>query len=383
MHHEPEQPALLGKDEQVLVSIGHEQVLGEVVELGGRTARSYPTPALRPVLGQAGALDITLARDGDDHRLVGNHVDFVELATNVIDFRAPAVAVAVLDFLQLIADNLLLHLRRSQYLIEVVNLPHQLLELGHDFVALQAREALQAHIQNGAGLYLAQSVLFDELRAGGIAVAGASDKGNNLVQVVEGDEQTLQDVGSFLGLGQLVAGTTHDNVGPVLDEILNQLLEVERHRPALHQADIIDAERALQLGFLIQVVEDHRIEGILLQVIHDAHPVAVRLVAQVRNALDDLVVNQGRRALNHAGLVHHVGNLGHHNLVLARFADLEMRFGPHHDAAPPRLKRLPDALVAVDDATRGEVGRRDVLHELGDGDFVVFQIGRNAVDDLS
>ena len=45
----------------------------------------------------------------------------------------------------------------------MVNQTHQLVILSHNFITLQTSKALKAHIENGAGLNLAQGKAFDEL----------------------------------------------------------------------------------------------------------------------------------------------------------------------------------------------------------------------------
>ena len=71
-----------------------------------------------------------------------------------------------------------------------------------------------------------------------------------------------------------------------------------------------DAEADLQLRVLVEVVEDHF--GLLaaLQLEHDAHAVAVALVADFGDAFDLLLVDQRGGVLDQPRLVHLVGNLG-------------------------------------------------------------------------
>ena len=185
-------------------------------------------------------------------------------------------------------------------------------------------------------------------------------------------------MGTFLGLGQLVSGPADDDFGPMLDKVLNELLEVQRHRTALHKTHVVDPEGALQLRVLVEVIEHHAGHGIALEVVDDAHSVAVRLVAHIRNTLNLLVVNERGGLLNHRGLVHHIGNFGNNDLFLAGFAGFEACFCPHNYATPTGFEGLLNALIAVDDAARGEVRSRDVLHQLGHRDIRVFEVGNDA-----
>ena len=319
INFQPENTPQLREEQQVLVRGGHEQVLRKVVLLRDGPTRAGPAPALGPVLVEIGALDVAFARDGDDHRLVGNHVLGREIAALVVDFGAAAVAVPLPDIFQLGFDDAALQYVRIEHRFQVVDKLHQLVVLGHNLVALQAGEALQAHIENGAGLNFAELEALDELATSHLRVARAANKLYNLVQMVEGNEQAFEYVGTLLGFSQLVPGAPNDDFGAVLHKVMNELLQVQRHRAALHQAHIINTKRTLQLRVLVKVVEHHAGHGVALEVVHNAHAVAVRLVAHVRNALDFLVVNQRGGFLNHRRLVHHIGNFGDDDLLLAGF----------------------------------------------------------------
>ena len=241
---------------------------------------------------------------------------------------------------------------------------------------------MEAHVENGAGLHLAQLETLNELATGYFGVARAADELNNLVQMVEGNEQAFQDVGPLLGFGQLVLGAANDDFGAVLHKVVDELLQVQRHRAALHEAHVVHAKRTLQLRILVEVIKHHAGHGVALEVVHDAHAVAVRLVAHIRNALNLLVVDERGGLLNHRRLVHHVGNLGDDDLLLAGFAGFKAGLGAHHYAAATRFKRLFHALVAVDGAARRKIGGRHVLHEFSHRDVGVVEVGNNAVHDF-
>ena len=70
------------------------------------------------------------------------------------------------------------------------------------------------------------------------------------------------------------------------------------------------AEVDLQLGVLVEIVENHL--GLLaaLQLEDDAHAVAIALVANFRNAFELLFVHQRGGGFDQASLVHLVRNLG-------------------------------------------------------------------------
>ena len=105
---------------------------------------------------------------------------------------------------------------------------------------------------------------------------------DDLVDIVECDHQALEDVRAFLGLRQLVARPAHDDVFLVRDVVVQHLLEREHARHAVHERQHDGAEAHLQLRVLVQLVEHHLRNGVLLEVDDDVDAVAVGAVVDVR-----------------------------------------------------------------------------------------------------
>ena len=70
-----------------------------------------------------------------------------------------------------------------------------------------------------------------------------------------------------------------------------------------------EAVALLHLGELVELVEHDLRLGVALELDHDAHAVAIGLVAQIADALDALVVHQLGDALDDVLLDDLVGNL--------------------------------------------------------------------------
>ena len=134
---------------------------------------------------------------------------------------------------------------------------------------------------------------------------------------------------------------------------------------------------------LVEVVEDHLGVHVPLQLDDDAGALPVGLVPKVRDALNLLFLHQLRDALDEAGLVHLVGDLGDDDPAPVSAHLLDLGLCPDHDAAPAGPVRLRHAHAAHDDAARGEVGARDVLHEVVHGYFRVVDHGAEGVRDLA
>ncbi len=96
----------------------------------------------------------------------------------------------------------------------------------------------------------------------------------------------------FARLAQFETRPAHDDLAPVLQEVLEELLEVEQARLAVDQRDHVHAEAVLQLRQLEEVVLDDLGDLAALQLDDDAHAGLVRLVAQIRDAVELLVADE-------------------------------------------------------------------------------------------
>ena len=137
----------------------------------------------------------------------------------------------------------------------------------------------------------------------------------------------------MLGLAQVEARTAHHHVVAVFDEIPDQVAHRQQLRPPVHQRDVVHGERRLQGRILEQRVEHHARHGIVLEDDDDPQAVAVRLVVDVGDAVDLLVVDHVGDLPDHFGLVDHVGNLRYHDALAARRGVLDFGLGAHDHAA--------------------------------------------------
>ena len=244
---------------------------------------------------------------------------------------------------------------------------------------LKIGELAQAHLNDGAGLHLVEAKTLTQTLAGFIGGLARPDDVHHLVDVVAGDNQALQDVGAVLRLFQLKLGTAYHHLVTVIEEVLYQLLEVDSLGATIDQAHVVNTERRLQLRHLVELVEQHIGILVLLHINHYAHALAVALVVDIADAVDAFLLNQTRNGLDELALVDIVGDLGYHNLVAIVFG-LNLGLSAHHNASTTRLEGIFHALVAIDDATCGEVGRFDVVHELGNRNVRILKHGQAAVD---
>ena len=72
----------------------------------------------------------------------------------------------------------------------------------------------------------------------------------------------------------------------MVDECLEQFFQVESARTSVYNCDIVDRERRLHLGELVQFVEYNVGVGVTFKAYHDTHALVVALVVEVGYAVD-------------------------------------------------------------------------------------------------
>ena len=372
----------IGEEQDVVVGGGGEHVHHAVLVPGGDALLAHAALGLGGVLADGGALDITGLSQSKDALLLLDQVLDIDLVLHVLDLGDAVVAVLVADGSQLILQHAAQHILVGQQLLEVGNLGFQIGVLLLQLLAVQTLKCFQAHIQNGLCLDLVQLEALHQIFTG-VVVAGTDDV-DDLVDVVLGHQQTLQQMGPLLCLAQVELGAAGDDLlleGDILvqDEAQGQNLGLGL---VVDQSQHIDGKGGLQLGLSEQTVQHHLGIGSGFQLDDDSHTVAVRLVADVGDALQTLVLHLVCHVLDEHALVDHVGDLGDHDAGAVAAKLLKLGAGADDDAAAAGGVGGPDAGAAHDDAAGGEVGALDVLHQVGQGGLGVIQHTDGGVDDL-
>ena len=139
---------------------------------------------------------------------------------------------------------------------------------------------------------------------------GGADQGDHCVQIVQRVLEAEQDVLAVAGFAQQEVGAPADDFDAMLDEALEHVDQAQLARLAVDDGQHDDAEVDLQLRVLIKVVEHDF--GLLaaLQLEHDAHAVAVALVADFGDAFELLFVHQAGGVFDQAGFVDLIRDLG-------------------------------------------------------------------------
>ena len=188
-------------------------------------------------------------------------------------------------------------------------------------------------------------------------------------------------MGAGQGLVEAEPGAAGDDVAAVRDVAVDELPDVHLLRPLLVEGEQGDAERGLEGGLLEELVDDDL--GLLAALeLDDNAGVLVGLVAQVADAVDQLLRNEVGDARDERGAVHVVGDLRDDDLLHPALELLGVGLAAGADDALAGLEVAEDALAAGDDAAGGEVGALDDLADLIDRDVGTVDDGAGGGDDL-
>ena len=363
-----------------------EEVLDVVAVLHVTALDPAATALLGAVGGQRQRLDVAGVGDRDDHLLVGDQVLDVDLVLAGRDVGAALVGEALGDLPELLLDQVQDGLLAAEQLAQLADPLGDVGVLGLDRVGLQRGQLGEAKVEDRRCLHRGEVEVLDELLAGDVAVLGRADQLDNRVEVVEGDEEAEEDVGAVLLDPQLVLGAPHDDLALVADVGAEHFAERKGLGDAVDQRHRVDAEGGLHRRVLVELVENDLGDGVALELDHQAHAVAVRLVAQVGDLGDLLVVDEIGDLLDQpsfAALLDHVGQLGDDDRLLALGERFDVGLGLHPDAPAASLVGVTDPLPAEDGSPGREIGALNVAEELVDGDVGVVDKRDRCGDDFT
>ncbi len=380
---EPVDAPARGEEEDVGVGRGDEEAIDEVLLPGLGALDALPAAALRAVLREGRPLDVARVGDGHHHLLLDDQVLGADATHRGTDLAAALVAVPLPDLLELRDDRLEDPRVAGEEALEIRDPCPDLLELGEDPPALERRQRAQPHLEDRVRLRLGELEARHQLRARGGAVLGGADDRDHGVEVLEGDREALEQVRARAGLREVVGGAPHHHLAAEVDEVAQRLLEREELRPAVGEREQVHAEGRLERRLHVELVQDHLFRGFPAQLDHDADPLAVRLVADVRHAVDPALAHQLGDALLQRGLVHHEGDLGHDDALVAAAILLEASAGAQRDRAATRGVGLSDPVGAADDRPGREVRTGHPLHQVLERALGMPRLVDQRVDELA
>ena len=284
-----------------------------------------------------------------------------DLAGVLDDLGAALVAEVLLDFLQFLDDQVAQHLVRTQDLQVLGDAALDVGQLVQDLLLLHAGEALELQFDDGLGLLLAElearrsddfaapsprqsSAARIELRITSSRWSSAFWKPSRMCS----RSRALRSSYSVRRRTTSMRWSMKHLMQSIRPELAGLAVDDRQHD---------DAEADLQLRVLVQVVEHDLGLFAALQFEHDAHAVAVALVADVADAFDLLLVDQRGVCFDQPRLVDLVRDLGDDDLLRGPCRSCSMAaLARSSTGRGPRGVGVENALPAQDEAAGREIG---------------------------
>ena len=324
------------------------------------------------------ALDVPALAEGDDDLLMRLDVVAVDVDGGVADLRQPFAVDLLLERARLLLDLQVHLVGVSQKVFQLADGLLDLAVLVLDLLAFEGGQAPQLHVEDGLGLLLVKGEPVHQARPGRLDVRGVADQRDDRVQVLQRDSQSFEDVRARPCLLQLELRPAANDLAAEFDVVQQGRPEGQELRLAVHERHHVGRERLLHLRELVEVVENHHSLRAAAKLHDDAHTLPVRLIPNLRDAVQPLVLHVRRDLLDQPGFVDLVRQFGHDDLHPVRALHrLDLGHRARDDLSAPRRVGVPDALAPHDRRARREVGAGNELHQL----FVGRQRMVDEVDD--
>ena len=121
-----------------------------------------------------------------------------------------------------------------------------------DALALEARERAQPQLEDGDRLSLGELEVRHQSLLRLVGVRGGADQPDHLVEVVEGDQEALQDVGALLRLAQLVLRAARHDLALEVEEVREQLEQRQRAWDAVDERDGVERRTSICSGVCLK-----------------------------------------------------------------------------------------------------------------------------------
>src|SRR5207248_960716 len=206
---------------------------------------------------------------------------------------------------------------------------------------------------------------------------------DDLVDVGDRDQEADQGMRPLARLVQEIGGAAGDDLFAEGDKGHDDVAQGQLLGTPGDDRQHVDAKAGLQRRVAEQLVQDDVGIGVALQFDDEPYAVAVALVAQFGDALDELFMDAFGDAFLEPRLVDLIGHLGEDERLAAAAHFLYMALGAYDDGAAAGLVGGMRARPADDDSAGRKIRRRHKLHQLVNRDVAIVEIGSAGVDHLT
>ena len=305
-------------------------------------------------------------------------------------------------FNQFLFDDIQLQFPAAQNINQTMDTGFNLVIFITDFLTFQTGQTAQTHADNGLCLifiqmefifFLAihntqQCNLVDDERLChqvllGIGfIGGCTDDGNDTVNIIGGNLQAFQNMGTCFCLFQVKPAAAFNDFTLEFNVLVNQLPQVQRARLVIDQSQIVNGEGFLQLGIIEQLIEDNLRICVFFQFYNHTDAFPVGFITQVRNAFNSLILDQIRNGFHQPCLVDTIRDFGCHNTGSAMGHILKVGPGTHFQLAAAGGIGSTNAAAAHNQATSREIRALDVLTDFIQTCFRVVNDMADTVNDF-
>ena len=191
--------------------IGDHKTLNTVLFQLVHALDAVSAPVLDPEIIHGHTLDVAKSCHRNDHIFRLDHI--IDRNLIIIDSDGSSSLISVLvadlhDFLTYYAkQNLLICENR----FEISDLLHQLIVFILQLFSFQSGQSTQSHVYDSLGLSLGKAKSLHETCLSYTDIFRRPDNPDYFINMIQGDQESLQDVSSFLCFIQFKAGPSGDN----------------------------------------------------------------------------------------------------------------------------------------------------------------------------
>ena len=257
----------------------------EVLFTGFSSLRSYSATRLLFKVGQRCTLDVSKMADSNNNWIVRIEILRIELMFIRNNLCATIVAIFFFYFKKFILHNFLTAFRIVENILQILYGLHQLVIFLMQLIHPQSCELRQTHVNYGLRLKLIQIKTFLKVGLSVCRCLAGTDNMNNLIDIVTGNNQPFQYMGTLLRFIQIKLCTTNCHVMTMLYKIFNAFLQAQQTWTPFHQRNTIHRERALQGCHLEEFVQNNIGISVTLYVNDNTHSLTTCFVIDIRNTL--------------------------------------------------------------------------------------------------
>ena len=188
---------------------------------------------------------------------------------------------------------------------------------------------------------------------------------------------------AITGFAQLEYSAAGHDFAAMVNKRRNHLFQIQRAWLAINQGHHVHAKGILELGVLKQVIEHNLWHFAATQLNHYSHTRLVRLISNIRDALDALFVHQFSNPFQQRSLVHLIRKFVNDDGLARALVDIfKVGLRPHDHSAATSPVALTHAGKTIDNSSSWEVWRRDQINQLINRCFRVLKHMQTASNDF-